>query len=399
MDAYKNFCSFPFTGIYGQQHGLKKYRPCCEWQGEFKQKYSSAEEIWNSAEYRRVRRAFNNRQMPNECIVCVKDEQQGIESMRQWHNKEYRKEADYYYNNQKVVIDSPIYWDMRPSNYCNLECVMCNPENSSAISSRIDTWLKTFKLTDKETSVLNSPIGEINEDSYYEFMKSNVEHVKEILFAGGEPFLMPQVLHLLEWLTENKHSQNIRLRILTNGTVFRSKWMDMLKSFKSLTLLISLDGVEEVVEYARYPNKWSTLEKNVLRFSELNKQPNCSVELNPCVHIMNFVGLHRLFSFAKENNLNIAPTLVWQAQGYKDYLHISRVKPDILEEEIQKCKLVLEGWGKSKDAKSFINSIGTIEFTKGEHNTEFNVFVNYLDSHRPIKFLEQYPYFDYLINN
>jgi len=33
----------------------------------------------------------------------------------------------------------------------------------------------------------------------------------------------------------------------------------------------------------------------------------------------------------------------------------------------------------------------------GKHNREFIAFVNYLDSFRPIKFLEQYPYFNYML--
>lgn len=390
-----NFCVIPFTGIYGRYRGLKnEYRPCCEWQGGFTQEYSSAEDVWNGIEYQKVRESFNNRQMPKECSICVDDEKAGIESKRQYHNTEFSEETDYYYNNKKVIVDSPIYWDLRPSNYCNLECVMCNPENSSAISSRVETYTKTFKI---KTGVLNKPCGLQEEDSFYKYMQSNIVNVKEILFAGGEPLLMPKVVEMLEWLTKNNYSKNIKLRILTNGTVYRPKWLEMLKSFKSLRVLISLDGVEEVVEYARYPNKWSVLKRNVIKYSELNTEHNCDVELNPCLHIMNFVGLHKLFAFAKQYDIPINPSLVYKGQAGKDYLHIGRIKPDIIKEEIQKCKLVLENWDRSNDSINFINNIRNTKFSMGKHNSEFNAFVNYLDSFRPIKFLEQYPYFDYMV--
>lgn len=389
-----NFCVLPFTGIYGHWQGLKKeYRPCCEWQGGFEQEYSSARDVWNGIEYQKVRESFNNRQMPKECSICVDDEKAGIESKRQYHNAAFSEETEYYYNNKKVIVDNPIYWDLRPSNYCNLECVMCNPENSSAISSRVETYTKKFKVK----TGLNQPCGLREEDSYYEFMKSNIDNVKEILLAGGEPLLMPQVVDILEWLTENNYSKNIRLRLLTNGTVFRSKWLEMLKSFKSLSMQISLDGVEEIVEYARYPNKWSVLERNVIKYAELNVEDNCMVELNPCLHIMNFVGLHKLYAFAKQHNIQINPSLVYKGQGEKDYLYIGRIKPDIIEEEIQKCKLVLDGWDKCRNNMNFINNIRNTKFSMGKHNREFIAFVNYLDSFRPIKFLEQYPYFNYML--
>jgi len=392
---YKNFCILPFVSLYGK-FIFKGYRPCCEWEGKFDEDYSSVEDLWNGKELRHVRDQFNNRQMPKECIVCVEDEKSNLVSKRQYHNKEYPNEVEYYFNNPTTTADTPLYFDLRPNNICNLECVMCDTKNSTSISDRVDTYYKSFQLDG------DRPFGKIygqkQENSYFEYMKSNVDNVREILFAGGEPFLMPQVLHLLEWLTDNNYSQNITLRILTNGTVFRSKWMDMLKRFKKLILLISLDGVEEIVEYARYPNKWSLLERNVIKFNELNKEPNCQVKLNPCIHIMNFIGLHKLFSFAKKHDIFISPTLVYTSQDY-DYLQLGRIKTDMFHEELEKCRLVLYDWERGDDSLEFIDNISNIKFSIGKHNKQFQTYIHYLDSHRPIKFLEQYPYFDYLIEN
>ena len=392
---YKNFCIIPFISLHGK-FTLERYRPCCEWQGGFNGEYSSIEDLWNGKEFQDIRDQFNKRQMPKQCSVCVADEKSNLFSKRQYHNSEYLDQVKYYTNNHKTIVDTPIYWDLRPSNICNLECVMCDTKNSSSISSRVYTWKKSFKLTKEQDKMLGKIHGQKQEDSYFEYMKENVNNVREILFAGGEPFLMPEVLHLLEWLTENNHSKNIKLRILTNGTVFRSKWMDMLKSFKKLVLLISLDGVEEIVEYARYPNKWSLLERNVVKYNELNKEPNCKVALNPCIHIMNFIGLHKLFKFAKQHDIHISPTLVYKAQDY-DYLHVSRIKTDIYHNELEKCRSVLRDWQKGKDSFEFIDNISKIKFSIGKNNKQFQTYIHYLDSHRPIKFLEQYPYFDYLM--
>lgn len=396
-EDYKNFCILPFISLHGK-FTLKQHRPCCEWQGGFDGEYSSVEDLWNGKEFQDIRNQFNKRQMPKQCNVCVNNEKSNLLSMRQYNNRKYSKEVEFYTNNQKTIVDTPIYWDLRPSNICNLECVMCDTKNSSSISSRVDTWKKTFTITKEQGKVLGKVYGQRQEDSYFKYMKSNIDNVQEILFAGGEPFLMPEVLHLLEWLTENNYSKNIELSILTNGTAFRSKWMNMLKSFKKLNLSISLDGVEEIVEYARYPNKWSSLERNVVKFNELNKESNCNVHLNPCIHIMNFIGLHKLFSFAKQHDIDISPTLVYNAQDY-DYLYIGRIKTDMFIEELEKCKSVLHSWNRNKDSLKFIENISKIKFSIGKHNEQFQTYIHYLDSHRPIKFLEQYPYFDYLIKD
>ena len=81
-----------------------------------------------------------------------------------------------------------------------------------------------------------------------------------IKFTGGEPFINPYLLETLESIPDEQKQKCI-LQFTTNLTVVNYKILDTLKKFKETWFDVSVEGIDEVLEYARYGHKWIDLEK------------------------------------------------------------------------------------------------------------------------------------------
>ena len=77
---------------------------------------------------------------------------------------------------------------------------------------------------------------------------------------GGEPFYSKSSIRFLESLADYDLS-NITFKTNTNASIFPDRLIPILERFKHFELTISLDGVEEVAEYARYGTDWNTIKE------------------------------------------------------------------------------------------------------------------------------------------
>ena len=391
-DDYPGFCVLPFASMYGGREPI----PCCEYRGDIdtRENWTSKplNDLWHSDAYKSLRKEFYKSQLPKQCSICIKDEQQGLESKRQYSNRIFKAHADEYFNHPTLTPDVPVDYDMRLSNYCNLECVMCGPNHSSAIESRVANLPNS---EDFHMKVNLSPYR--NNKEFFNYMQQHIGQVKRMLLAGGEPFLMPDVIEFLKNQSQAKTTSHIGLRILTNGTVFRSQWIEYLNCYKSLDVHISLDAVGDILEYVRYPNKWKKVYNNLKLFQQLKQEnENIRICLNPCVHLLNLTGLHKVLDIAIEFGFHVTPSFVYEANGY-DYLKISRLKDDVRNKEADILEQKAKTYRKHSFDETFIRSIREAKFDLGKDHKEFRQAVNYWDSYKKVKFLDLYPHLDYLL--
>src|SRR5437870_2087881 len=89
----------------------------------------------------------------------------------------------------------------------------------------------------------NRRFGFLDRDTVHRFLQESVPlGVKEYYFTGGEPFLNPDMVGILE-LTLGYGPATV----LTNGTVFKAEWLNRLRkaedsSLYSLEFRVSIDG-------------------------------------------------------------------------------------------------------------------------------------------------------------
>ena len=213
---------------------------------------------------------------------------------------------------------------------------MCNPWYSSKWYEDFDIYNETFLSNDtNDVSVMKKSITLSNKQTDWEWLYSRSNQLKRVMIAGGEPFYMKDARAFLKYLVDNDFSSNIILEITTNATTIDDELVDLLKSFKSNCITISLDGVDDVNHIIRYPTDWNELCSNVdvlcgkfnnIVFSTVITAMN----LPDAINMLNFTSQYR-----KTHNLS--------GCVYPEMLSINSLKPSVIkkvEEDLNNCNTI-----------------------------------------------------------
>jgi radical SAM protein with 4Fe4S-binding SPASM domain len=268
-------CAVPWMHLNFEPNG--KVVPCCltshhnYFAGDLNKE--SIEEIWNSKNMKELRKQFLAGEEPKICATCFDREKVTGESGRYYQNKEFPNvikiipqitEPDGTVPDMKLM-----YWDFRFSNLCNYKCRSCGPRYSSS-------WVPDYKklgwpLTDSDKV---TSIGNVEDQTNYDFLKDQVKHVQKVYFAGGEPLLMPEHWQTLDLLVENKRfdvkiSYNTNCSTLTyggkNALDYWRQWDDW-----KIEVWPSIDEIGERAELIRSGTVWSKVEENLKLLTTLD---------------------------------------------------------------------------------------------------------------------------------
>ena len=280
-----SFCVLPFVQQFVDTDN--KILPCCIGDrnniGPEYKDFTS----FNSDYLKNIRRQLLYSQKPKACSVCWKNEEDGKDSKRIKVNKQF-DEWEYIANGQGYMYTTPQYYDLRPGNVCNLKCVMCNPRVSSK-------WIEDNELAiepyEKTVKFSTQQIDDI---------LFNAKSIKRLQLAGGEPFYMPSVKHLLQGLVDSGYSKHIDLQITTNLTIINKSILQLLEHFEKIVITISVDGIAKVGEHIRFPLNWETFEKNV---DILLQQKHIYTAVNCTKSQLNAEHIDTLLDWCKEKGL------------------------------------------------------------------------------------------------
>jgi MoaA/NifB/PqqE/SkfB family radical SAM enzyme len=217
---------------------------------------------------------------PSICNLCYHEEDNGTGSRRDWTNELFAEtllkaveltDKDGTIKNEDFPIE---YWDLRFGNKCNLACRSCGPTDS-------DLWYDDWKTIKKTNTFVapghgtvtitddNKTEGDVFEwydnGNLLENIKKDIKNIKRFYFTGGEPTINHVHRKLLQFCIDNGHAERIDLDYNTNMAGVPSKIFTQWKEFKSVNLGMSIDGIFEHFEYIRYPGKWSSAYKNMIR--------------------------------------------------------------------------------------------------------------------------------------
>ena len=236
--------------------------PCCL----FPTKITDKIEFQNNTLLKDVRSQWDNGVLPGACIGCTRHKHSN-----QWYN-------DNGYNNTTVELIRLDYW---VGDVCNLKCVICGPENSSA-------WKEELKIP---LTLRKNTVNQIWKDL-------DLHQLKFIHFNGGEPLLSKEHIKFLE---ELQNKSQIHINYNTNGTILPSdKLLSLWNEFKLVQIDFSIDDIEERFEYQRYPAKWDRVTENLQWY--INEAPvNCMFAVNTTVSILNQDNLINLNQWLRKN--------------------------------------------------------------------------------------------------
>lgn len=252
---------------------------------------SDVSTVWNSPWLNDLRQRFINEEKRPECQQCWDEEDAGVVSLRQKFYSEYDSEK----------VKHPVINDLmvRFSNECNSGCRVCYSWYSSSL------WEKEFAETGRYDSKNNdswfyrSKVNKINENNWEDW-KKHLSTVERLFISGGEPLIMKESIGVIDYVIESGDSKNIKLRLVTNGTVTDASLFEKLNTFKSVDLSFSIDDIGERYNYERWPCKFDNIMKNLKEIHDSDKYPNISFTFNTVISVFNILHLRDILEKFKE---------------------------------------------------------------------------------------------------
>jgi len=234
-------CYAPYIGIFYRTNS-NKISPCCQYRTTYEPENYDFNVPVDDIE--------NQDQTPN-CETCWERERYGKSTLRHSFDKYYESFAQDWDGHSFM----PVYADIRTSNYCNLQCNMCSPLDSSKIESFIktnpnmETYFKDV-APGFQNSDVNVPVADLGK-------------LRVLKVAGGEPTIDPKCIEFLDKFIEEHDASNVELWVTTNATRMIPFLRKYKPHFKRLCVTLSLDAAGPVVEFIRYPADWNSIQKNI----------------------------------------------------------------------------------------------------------------------------------------
>lgn len=242
--------------------------PCCRFKKPIATFTGNVSEILHLPEYQELRKRSEKNEYISECEKCYYEEKQGKKSLRQQFNEEYSSD----------IVELQ-YLEIGFDNICNLACDGCWEEFSS-------------KWAEIKNPLQSNKINVISTKNFENIPNT----ITKVLFLGGEPLMTNRHNKFLSTL---EYPQHISVIYNTNGTfLFKNTDIELLKKFKSIEIIVSIDAVGELNNKVRSGSNW----EDILLFLEQLKKLDFNFSINSVLHLNNWYGFADLSKFISDNN-------------------------------------------------------------------------------------------------
>lgn len=272
-----SFCAFPFIELMVERGNTKV---CCRSAAPVVP-ITKLTDFAADPQYAAIRDSMVRGELvPEHCSSCYALESLGVPSARQQETVEWANRLGFRTIEDFQSVTKPFYYEVRPSNRCNLRCRMCGPPGSHLL----DREFRVLGLTDRT----KPPVQKFG--SGFEIV--NFDNLRKLYLAGGEPLVMPETYQFLERCIQAGRT-DFEFIINTNGTKVSHKLLKDLEHFSNVSFIFSVDAYDELNHYIRWPSDWLTITDNwrVLR-SRGHK-----VSINTTISLYNVHRLHELYEF------------------------------------------------------------------------------------------------------
>jgi len=275
--------------------------------------------------------------MPDICKVCYDSEDVGVESARQYETLEWAQQLSLEKPEDFLNFKSPVYYELRPSNKCNIMCRTCDDAHSHLIEAEWKTI--GFRLTNWKFG--SAPFDKIDFTS-----------LRRVYVGGGEPTIMTEFYDFLaKCIAIGK--TDFELCIGTNGMKFSNKLLNLLDHFPRVLLSFSYDGYDLVNDYIRWKSDFKTMVDN----SRILRQRGHTISLQTVFTMWNVTNLDRLFEFYDteypESGLLVQPTGNINAP----FTPFNHPRPDLVLESMRRCQQTKTYHTHGRSVKSMVDSI------------------------------------------
>lgn len=205
------------------------------------------------------------------CEHCKLQEQHGGMSDRlQWlQNPENERYVP------KELYDDPTALKVRPtqvsvhfSNKCNMKCIYCGPNLSSAWVNEISQFEPdNTRFHDWKKS--NDENYEKNVGLFWQWMEENYSSLKAFDILGGEPWIQQETWDCVQWMIE-RPNLDLDFEIYTNMQIKHELFKrnceqlkELAKTVREVLITVSIDCWGPESEYIRYGHNMETFKQNM----------------------------------------------------------------------------------------------------------------------------------------
>ncbi len=225
-----------------------------------------------------------------------------------------------------------------------------------------------------------------------------LQNVKIIYFAGGEPLLMEEHYQMLKELIRIGRNTEVQLAYNTNFTKLALGKHDVIslwQKFPKLSLYISLDGQGEQLAYLRKGAEWEEILKN--REIVREKVPHAKFTVTPVLSAMNCLEMVKLYKTLVSKRF-IEPENFQLYFLYEPTFFSVHILPDEIKQQaiVEYEKLLKALRNILPEHSPTINSFSSaVNLLKAEDSTnlipEFQKHIRLFDQAQETNFLEAFP--------
>ena len=294
-------CHAPFTSINFEQTG--KATACCYNRKHVLGVYpqDSIKTMWYGEQADLLRNYIRNNNLEEGCRMCKLQLESGnYAGFKAKLYDQYAGGITHQANTfLKRILGSqkqqmPKVFEFELENTCNLECVMCNGDFSSAI-----------RKNREHRPALQSPYDRNFVDQLIEFMPS----LTDMKFLGGEPFMIDIYYDI--WDEVIKVNPNIKIHITTNATMLNSRTKKLLEGMK-VGINVSIDSVnKKTYETIRVGASFDRVLENINWLTDYTQRKNMYIWFSICPMVINRYEMPDIIEFANQRNIGIFFNTVW----------------------------------------------------------------------------------------
>ena len=372
-------CSYPWTLLL-EDFG---YTTVCPKSSTRITEFNQITDWQSDSNYQAIRnKMLSGEKQPQHCRLCYDREAEGEESTRMFETLEWVARLNLETEEDLKKIKNPVFYEVRPSNKCNLMCRMCDGIRSNLIEEESKKLSQTIKIGPTNLKFNSTAYQSINLDS-----------AQRIYFAGGEPTIMSEFIDFLEnCISVGK--TDFELCIGTNGMKFNQRLVKLLRNFENVILSISFDGYKKVNDYIRWGAKFDKIRDN--SYMMLNE--GHTVAFQTTFSIYNVTRIHEVYQFYDQEFPHCGLLAQIASTPNNIMYAFNHPFPELVIESMKQCQQTSYYYKNGRSVRSIID--GLLEYYSNEpvldlsRLKEFYIYNDQLDQSRGSKLSDYIPELD-----
>ena len=283
--AQKKLCYAPFSSLFISSLGL--VRPCYANRMNVQYPDKGLSEIWFGTQFNNLRKKIDRNDLSGDCEFCdscIKSNDFGSLLAKKYDNPQFHNDISPSKSN-KIY---PRIIEFELDNTCNLECIMCDGNLSSAI---------------RKNREKRPPLLRIYDDSFLKQLKTFIPHLKVAEFAGGAPFLIHIYYKIWDMILEV--NPKCEILITTSANTLNDKIKKLIARGR-FNFNISIDSLQkENYEKIRVNGNFERVMENILFYRKYCEEKTTSLCILVCPLRQNWRELPDFIRFADKLGVRV----------------------------------------------------------------------------------------------